>query len=65
LEDAGSRRGRSNKFYLNPLLARPNAKPDTKKIHWDGADMENRIKKCLIDLFADRTTMRANQLFLW
>ena len=31
-------------------------------------DMENRIKECQIDLFADRTsaaTMRANQLRLW
>ena len=30
--------------------------------------MENRIKECLLDLFADRTsatTMRANQLRLW
>ena len=31
-------------------------------------DMENRIKECQLDLFADRTpatTMRANQLRLW
>ena len=31
-------------------------------------DMENRIKKCRLDLFADRTSaksMRANQLRLW
>ena len=31
-------------------------------------DMENRIKKCQLDLFADRTSaksMRANQLRLW
>jgi hypothetical protein len=31
-------------------------------------DMENRIKECQADLFADRTptaTMRANQLRLW
>ncbi len=30
--------------------------------------MENRIKECQLDLFADRTsaaTMRANQLHLW
>jgi len=30
--------------------------------------MENRIKECQLDLFADRTpaaTMRANQLRLW
>ncbi len=32
------------------------------------ADMENRIKECQLDLYADRTsasTMRANQLRLW
>jgi hypothetical protein len=31
-------------------------------------DMENRIKECQLDLYADRTsaaTMRANQLHLW
>src|SRR5262249_4094288 len=31
-------------------------------------DMENRIKECQLDLYADRTstaTMRANQLRLW
>ncbi|HIJ45219.1 MAG TPA: transposase, partial [Rhodospirillaceae bacterium] len=31
-------------------------------------DMENRIKECRLDLFADRTSaksMRANQLRLW
>ena len=31
-------------------------------------DMENRIKECQLDLFADRTsaaTMRANQIRLW
>lgn len=31
-------------------------------------DMENRIKECQLDLFADRTsaaTMKANQLRLW
>jgi hypothetical protein len=33
-----------------------------------GEDIENRIKECQLDLFADRTsaaTMRANQLRLW
>lgn len=32
------------------------------------SDMENRIKECQLDLYADRTsaaTMRANQLWLW
>src|SRR5256884_3983743 len=38
-----------------------------EKIYCAG-DMENRIKECQLDLYADRTstaTMRANQLRLW
>ena len=39
-----------------------------EKTYCARGDMENRIKECQIDLFADRTstaTMRANQLRLW
>ena len=39
-----------------------------EKIYCARGDMENRIKECQMDLFADRTsaaTMRANQLRLW
>ena len=39
-----------------------------EKIYCARGDMENRIKECQGDLFADRTsaaTMRANQLRLW
>jgi Transposase DDE domain group 1 len=39
-----------------------------EKIYCARGDMENRIKECQFDLFADRTsaaTMRANQLRLW
>ena len=39
-----------------------------EKIYCAGGDMENRIKECQLDLFADRTsaaTMRANQIRLW
>lgn len=39
-----------------------------EKIYCARGDMENRIKECQIDMFADRTsaaTMRANQLRLW
>lgn len=39
-----------------------------KDIHCARGDMENRIKECQLDLYADRTsaaTMRANQLRLW
>jgi hypothetical protein len=39
-----------------------------EKIYCARGEMENRIKECQMDLFADRTstaTMRANQLRLW
>ena len=39
-----------------------------EQIYCARGDMENRIKECQLDLFADRTsakTMRANQLRLW
>ena len=39
-----------------------------EKVYCARSNMENRIKECQIDLFADRTstaTMRANQLRLW
>ena len=39
-----------------------------ERIYCARGEMENRIKECQLDLFADRTsaaTMRANQLRLW
>ena len=39
-----------------------------EKFYCARGDMENRIKECQLDLFADRTsaaTLRANQLRLW
>jgi DDE family transposase len=39
-----------------------------QKVYCARGEMENRIKECQLDLFADRTsaaTMRANQLRLW
>jgi hypothetical protein len=39
-----------------------------EKLYCARGDMENRIKECQLDLFADRTsaaTMKANQLRLW
>jgi len=39
-----------------------------EKLYCARGDMENRIKECQLDLFADRTssrTMRSNQLRLW
>src|SRR5690606_42040290 len=39
-----------------------------ERLYCARGDMENRIKECQLDLFADRTStgsMRANQLRLW
>jgi len=44
------------------------AQPLYEAIYCARGEMENRIKECQLDLFADRTsaaTMRANQLRLW
>jgi Transposase DDE domain group 1 len=44
------------------------AQPLYEELYCARGDMENRIKECQGDLFADRTstaTMRANQLRLW
>jgi len=44
------------------------AQPLYEQLYCARGDMENRIKECQLDLFADRTssaTMRANQLRLW
>jgi len=44
------------------------ARPLYEKLYCARGEMENRIKECQGDLFADRTstaTMRANQLRLW
>ncbi len=44
------------------------AKPLYENLYCARGEMENRIKECQLDLFADRTsahTMRANQLRLW
>jgi Transposase DDE domain group 1 len=44
------------------------ARPLYERVYCARGEMENRIKECQLDLFADRTsthTMRANQLRLW
>ena len=44
------------------------AQPLYEQLYCARGEMENRIKECQLDLFADRTstgTMRANQLRLW
>ena len=59
----------------NPRFIVTSLKPDKidartlyERVYCARGDMENRIKECQLDLFADRTsasTMRANQLRLW
>jgi len=65
----------STRLGANPRFVVTSLKPDrwrAKALYEDlycaRGDMENRIKECQLDLYADRTsahTMRANQLRLW
>jgi len=62
--------GEANPRFVVTSLARGEheARHLYEKIYCARGDMENRIKECQLDLFADRTsakTMRANQLRLW
>ena len=62
--------GRANpRFVVTSLSASAcEASELYEKRYCARGDMENRIKECQLDLFADRTssyTMRANQLRLW
>jgi hypothetical protein len=62
--------GQDNPRFVVTSLARfeCKAKPLYEKLYCARGEMENRIKECQMDLFADRTsaaTMRANQLRLW
>ena len=62
--------GKANpRFVVTSLTRRQcKAKDLYEKVYSARGDMENRIKECQLDLFADRTstaTMRANQLRLW
>lgn len=63
-------RGDANPRFVVSSLSRGQCKARYlyEKIYCARGDMENRIKECQADLFADRTsaaTMRANQLRLW
>ena len=63
-------KGEANPRFVVTSLAREECKPKYlyEKIYCARGDMENRIKECQLDLYADRTstaTMRANQLRLW
>ncbi len=57
------------RFVVTSLTtADGDAKHLYEKVYCARGEMENRIKECQLDLFADRTstaTMRANQLRLW
>jgi hypothetical protein len=57
------------RFVVTSLTRREcKAKKLYEKVYCARGDMENRIKECQLDLYADRTstaTMRANQLRLW
>ena len=57
------------RFVVTSLKAKETeARHLYEKIYCARGEMENRIKECQLDLFADRTsanTMRANQLRLW
>lgn len=62
--------GEANPRFVVTSLSQQRA--DTRALYEDlycaRGEMENRIKECQLDLFADRTstaTMRANQLRLW
>ena len=62
--------GEANPRFVVTSLKRAECKPKYlyEKLYCARGDMENRIKECQLDLYADRTstaTMRANQLRLW
>jgi hypothetical protein len=62
--------GEANPRFVVTSLSREEheARHLYEKTYCARGDMENRIKECQLDLFADRTsahTMRANQLRLW
>jgi hypothetical protein len=62
--------GEANPRFIVTSLTRGQCKARYlyEKVYCARGDMENRIKECQLDLYADRTstaTMRANQLRLW
>jgi hypothetical protein len=62
--------GEANPRFVVTTLRREECKARYlyEKVYCARGDMENRIKECQLDLYADRTstaTMRANQLRLW
>jgi Transposase DDE domain group 1 len=60
--------GEANPRFIVTSMTEDNGRYLYEKIYCARGEMENRIKECQIDLFADRTstrTMAANQLRLW
>jgi Transposase DDE domain group 1 len=61
-------KGEANPRFVVTSLRREGPRYLYEKIYCPRGEMENRIKECQLDLYADRTsaaTMRANQLRLW
>jgi hypothetical protein len=63
-------KGEANPRFIVTSLRRDQGKAKYlyEKVYCARGDMENGIKECQLDLYADRTstaTMRANQLRLW
>lgn len=68
--DLATLEGRANPRFVVTSLSpdQHQARELYEKLYCARGEMENRIKECQLDLFADRTsthTMRANQLRLW
>jgi hypothetical protein len=60
--------GEANPRFVVTSLTRKGPKYLYEKVYCARGEMENRLKECQLDLYADRTsaaTMRANQLRLW
>ena len=64
-----SETGANPRFVVTSLAAKEiDARTLYERVYCARGDMENRIKECQLDMFADRTsaaTMKANQLRLW
>src|SRR5271167_1462884 len=62
-------KGKNPRFIVTSLTSEAvEAKELYEKVYCARGEMENRIKECQLDLFADRTSaasLRANQLRLW
>ena len=61
-------RGEANPRFIVTTLTKGDGRHLYEDVYCARGEMENRIKECQIDLFADRTstaTMAANQLRLW